>query len=98
MKVRVNSEYVYHANMLDRCDARTNLKNGELVRVINMHGAPKANTMGHCYVVRSGDVDTFVGLVHTNSLHTKKDYIAYLKSEMARISIGIVKLETKGGN
>lgn len=84
MKVRVNSEYVYHANLLDRTDGRTNLKNGELVKVVNMHGAPKANTMDHAYVVRANDVDTFVGLVHTNSLHTKSDYIAYLKAEIAK--------------
>lgn len=84
--------------MLRRNNDKFNRWNGELVKVVNMHGAPKANTMGHCYVVRANDVDTFVGLVHTNSLHTKKDYIAYLKSEMARISIGIVKFETKGGN
>jgi len=83
-KVRVNSLYVYHANLLDRTDGRTNLKNGELVKVVNMYGCPKANTMGHCYVVRKGDVDTFVGLVHCNSLHTIPDYISYLHVEMSK--------------
>lgn len=85
MKVRVNSEYIYHANLLDATDGRTNLKNGEQVRVVNMQGCPPANTMSHCYVVRSNDVDTFVGLVHTNSLHTKADYVAYLRERIAEI-------------
>lgn len=101
MKVRVNSKYVYHANFLDRVDTRTDLKDGELVRVVNVYGCPKANVMGHAYVVRvseENDPAARVGLVHTNSLHTKADYIEYLKSEMARISINVVKLETKGGN
>jgi hypothetical protein len=84
-RVHVNSLYVYHANLLDRCDGRTNLKNGELVKVVNMHGCPKANTMGHCYVVRKDDVDTFVGLVHCNSLHTIEEYKEYLRARIAEL-------------
>lgn len=83
MKVKVNSLYIYHANLLDATDGRTNLQNGELVKVVNMHGCPKANTMGHAYVVRADDPSTFVGLVHTNSLHTKADYVAYLRQRLA---------------
>ena len=85
MRVRVNSVYVYSPNLLDKCDARTNLKDGEIVRVVNLHGAPKANTMGHCYVVRVSDPTTFVGLVHCNSLHTRADYIAYLRAKIAKM-------------
>lgn len=62
-RVRVGTRYVYHANLLDRVDGRTNLKDGEVVTVINLSGAPKANTMGHCYVE---DVCGFVGMVHCN--------------------------------
>lgn len=90
-RVRVGSLYVYHANLLDATDGRTNLQNGELVKVVNMHGCPRANTIGHCYVVRNDDVTTFVGLVHTNSLHSKKDYVAYLRKRIAEI-------ERKNGN
>ena len=71
-KVRVNSIYTYDPVILDRIDGRTNLRVGDKVRVINVFGAPKANTMGHCYV---GDVQTreFIGLVCTNSLTPVKD-------------------------
>lgn len=82
MKVRVNATYIYHANLLDRCDGRTDLTDGELVRVINLHGAPKANTMGHCYVERANTPGVFVGMVSTNSLHTREDYITYLKERI----------------
>jgi hypothetical protein len=83
-KVRVNSIYYYVPNLLDRCDGRTNLKSGDAVRVINLYGCPPANTMGHCYVedARTG---TLGGLVHCNSLHTKAEYIAYLKRTIANM-------------
>jgi hypothetical protein len=84
MRVRVNTVYIYHPNLLDRIDGRTNLKSGDQVRVVNLPGCPKANTMNHCYVA---DLNTgeFIGLVHCNSLHTKGEYIAYLKAEIAKI-------------
>ena len=50
MKVRVNQKLVFVPNMLDQIDGRTNLKKGDLVKVINVRGCPPANTMGHCYV------------------------------------------------
>lgn len=67
MKVRVNSLYMYVPCLLDRIDGRTSLKHGDVVRVINVYGCPKANTMGHCYV---GDAKTgkFIGMVCTSSL------------------------------
>jgi hypothetical protein len=60
----------------------THLKSGDVVRVVNLPGAPKANTMQHCYVadINSG---VFIGMVHTNSLHTKAEYIAYLRNRIA---------------
>ena len=85
MRVRVNSEYIYSPNLLDTINGRTNLKDGEQVRVVNIHGCPPANTMQHCYVVRVSDPETFVGLVHCNSLHTRADYVAYLRAKIARM-------------
>ena len=84
MKVRAGSKYIYHANVLDACDARTDLRNGELVVVVNLYGAPKANTMGHCYVEREGLRGRYVGLVHTGSLHTVPEYLDYLRAEITR--------------
>jgi hypothetical protein len=83
MKVRAGQVLIYHPNLLDRIDGRTALKSGDTVRVVNLPGCPRANTMGHCHVE---DVNTgaFIGLVHTNSLHTKTEYAAYLRSEIAK--------------
>jgi len=79
MKVRANTEYIYHASLLDRVDGRTELKDGDVVRVVNLPGCPRANTMGHCHVTKNG---VFAGLVHTNSLHTRADYVVYLRAEI----------------
>lgn len=67
MRVRVGFRYIYDPVLIDIVDGRTNLQTGDVVRVINLPGCPKANTMGHCYV---GDVETgqFIGMVCTNSL------------------------------
>lgn len=81
-RVRANATYIYSPNMLDKIDGRTDLREGEEVRVVNLPGCPKANTMGHAHVQRLDG--SWGGLVHTNSLHTKKDYIAFLKEEIAK--------------
>ncbi len=83
MKVKAGNVYIYHPNLLDRIDGRTGLRSGDAVRVVNLYGCPKANTMGHCHVeeVNNGEL---IGLVHCNSLHTKDEYIAYLKAEIAK--------------
>jgi hypothetical protein len=72
MKVRANCEYIYYANMLDRIDGRTSLMDGTIVRVVNLPGCPKANVMGHCHVA-DRETGKFIGLVHTNSLHSLND-------------------------
>jgi hypothetical protein len=65
-RVRVNNLYRFEPVLLDRIDARTNLKSGAIVRVVNLPGCPKANTMGHAHIA---DPDgNFIGLVCTNSL------------------------------
>lgn len=80
-RVRVNSLYIFHANFLDRVDGRTSLKDGDKVRVVNLPGAPRANTMGHCYVADPA-TGKFIGMVHCNSLHTVNEYIDYLRREI----------------
>ena len=52
MRVRTNSLYKYQPNGWDtfRPCSGNDLKPGQVVRVINMPMAPKANTMGQCYV------------------------------------------------
>lgn len=72
MKVRVGSTYVYSPNGIDiSCPCKGNhLKEGQLVKVINLPMAPKANTMGQCYVA-DPTTGVFICMVSTNSLHTK---------------------------
>lgn len=62
----------YFPTMLDRIDPKSNLKEGEKVRVIHPYGCPPPNTMGHCHVERVSDAQ-FGGLVCANSLHTKEE-------------------------
>lgn len=83
MKVRANSEYLYYPDMLDKIDGRTSLVPGSIVKVVNLPGCPKANTMQHAHVEYRGQ---FAGLVHTNSLHTMADIdlvIAAIKRDLA---------------
>lgn len=67
MKVRANAVYRYSPVLLDQIDGRTSLQSGDVVRVVNLPGCPKANVMGHCHVAdpNSGE---FIGLVCCNSL------------------------------
>ncbi len=71
MRVRVGSKYVYNANGIDRFDPKCSIANGTVVKVGNLPSAPKANTMGQCYVF---DVNTgaFIGMVSTSSLSPVK--------------------------
>lgn len=74
-KVRVNSKYFYDPVPIDRFNppygVQAGLLNpGDQVKVVNLHGAPKANTMGHCYIEKDGK---FCGMVHVNSLKKERD-------------------------
>jgi hypothetical protein len=85
MRVRANSEYIYYPNLLDKIDGRTNLLPGDIVKVVNLLGCPPANTMGHAHIQLNG---IFAGLVHTNSLYSKKDrqlVIDAIKSDLAKL-------------
>lgn len=89
MRVIVGHTYFYVPNMLDRCDSRSTLAEGEEVRVVNLHGAPKANIMHHCHVERLDG--SFAGMVHTNSLHTRADYMVHLRERIARAKAAMAK-------
>jgi hypothetical protein len=82
-RVRVNGLYVYTPNGFDRFHPTSNntLLSGQVVRVINLPGAPKANPMGQCYV---GDRETgkFICMVSTASLESVSAVIARLKAQV----------------
>ena len=65
-RVRVKSVYTFQPAMIDQYDSRSDAKPGDQVRVINLPGAPKANTMGHCHI--ESLAGEFLGMVHVNSL------------------------------
>lgn len=69
-KVRVGSVYYWYPVGPDVWDPKLQreLRGGEAVRVVNLPGAPPANTMGHCYIADPA-TGTFLGLVLTASLH-----------------------------
>jgi hypothetical protein len=70
MKVKANGVYEYRPAFLDMIDARTTLQAGDKVRVVNLPGCPKCNTMGHCHVeTLQGE---FIGMVQTASLEKSK--------------------------
>ena len=70
MKVRAKSFYRFDPCLIDICDGRTDLKKGDIVQVVNLHGCPPCNTMRHAHVYKDGQ---FAGLVATGSLHSLKE-------------------------
>lgn len=67
MRVRVGSKYKFVRASWDLFDGKFPLEDGTVVKVINLHGAPPANTMGHCYIADPATGE-FIGMVSTNSL------------------------------
>jgi hypothetical protein len=69
MRVRTGGIYKYEPVPMDRLmpAGSDSLQEGDVVRVIQLPGAPKPNTMNHAHVERVSD-GRFGGLVHTNSL------------------------------
>jgi hypothetical protein len=65
-RARAGSLYRYDPVAIDRLNPPYNLNDGDIVRVINLPGCPKANTMGHAHVQHFDG--TFGGLVCINSL------------------------------
>jgi len=67
-KVRVGRVYRFNPNMMDLMSpVHLGVEDNQEVRVINLHGAPKANTMGQCYIEDAHD-GTFLGMVSVHSL------------------------------
>ena len=68
MKVKAGNFYTYNPCSWDILDPPVgNPQAGDRVVVVNLHGCPAANTMGHCHV-NFADSGEFAGLVKTNSL------------------------------
>jgi hypothetical protein len=59
------SAYRFEPVMIDRL----NVRQGDVVRVVNLHGCPTANTMGQAHFMHLDGA--FGGLVCTNSLRCK---------------------------
>jgi len=67
-RVRVNSVYTFTPCLLDiAMPQHYSATKGQRVRVVNLPGAPPANTMGQCHIV-DAETDTFLGMVSTASL------------------------------
>ena len=67
MRVRANGLYRFTPAGLDRWMRHSTAIPGEIVRVVNLPGAPKANTMNQCHVADplTGEL---LGMVDTRSL------------------------------
>ena len=73
-RARVGSFYVFQPVPFDRCNPPAgipDLEPGSIVKVVNLHGCPPANTMGSCYVEHLG---RFAGMVLTASLEPIRKY------------------------
>lgn len=70
-KVRANAKYVYRPVFFDVLNPPFDVTEGEIVRVVNLPGCPKANTMRMCHVETQQEDGTwkFSGMVCTASLH-----------------------------
>ena len=69
-KVRAGARYRYQPVPLDAWQPPYGvsagiLGPGDIVKVVNLNGCPRANTMGHAHIEKDG---AFAGLVHCNSL------------------------------
>ena len=71
-RVRVNTKYKYNPCMWDRIMPTSGVtaQPGDIVKVVNLPLAPKANTMGQCYIEDSRG--NFAGMVSIHSLDKLK--------------------------
>lgn len=87
-RVRAGQHFYFVPVMLDIIHPPHDVQVGDFVQVVNLPGCPKANTMGHAHVnitMRANGVatpNTFGGLVCTNSLVTREEYMEYLRSKI----------------
>jgi hypothetical protein len=64
-RVRVGRLYRYKPVLLDRAHPPYNVREGDIVRVVNLPGCPKAGTMGHCHVEHlNGDLQGSSAAIH----------------------------------
>jgi hypothetical protein len=70
-RVRAGARYIYQPVPYDRIHPPkgADVEAGDTVKVVNLYGCPKANTMGQCYIEKDGE---FVGMVCTNSLKSRR--------------------------
>lgn len=74
-RVKVGKLYTYRPVGWDLYDSKNapDIVVGEIVKVVNLPGCPKANTMGHCHIqARTENTWKFVGLVMCASLQPFK--------------------------
>ena len=89
-KVRAGQTFYFVPVMIDAIHKPHNVEPGDFVQVVNLPGCPRANTMGHAHVnvlMRANGVatpGTFGGLVCTNSLVTREEYMEYLRSKITK--------------
>lgn len=100
MKIKVGAYYIYNPNGWDIIDAKTRLHAGDIVRVENAAGCPKAGTMNCCHVwaikSRAYGNYQFAGLVSCDSLQTPQEWERYCREQS--IEDEVVGFETwKGG-
>lgn len=62
-----NKVYKYEPVGLDIFDPKTPAKAGQLVIKVEVNGAPKNGTMGHCFIA-DAETNQFLGLVWQKSL------------------------------
>lgn len=71
-RVKVGGRYVYNPVPFDQRNPPFDCQPGAIVKVVNLPGCPKANTMGMCHVEWNG---RFAGMVCTNSLHPVSSFV-----------------------
>jgi hypothetical protein len=80
-KVRAGQTFIFCPVMLDKLHPPHYVREGDTVRVVNLRGCPRANTMGHAHVQHLDG--TFAGLVCTNSLLSRAEYMEYVRRRIA---------------
>lgn len=64
-RVVVGRSYTYDPVFFDRMSPPFGAEPGDVVKVVNLPGCPKAGVMGMCHISKDGE---FAGMVCTNSL------------------------------
>ena len=88
MKVRANATYIFLPNGMDRMmpQHHGNTPAGTMVRVVNLPGAPKCNTMGQCHIETANGY--FLGMVSTGSLVpvNSPEHRAWLQAQLPKVA------------